>query len=162
MRWHFFVVLSLSLLFFGPVVVDPILSKVLRPHQREVSEMGSGQTIWWHILSKCILYLFHVLLVLLLSLSMDPRKHYVLCVCVCSTQGVKFLWDCVTGERISGSFGCVMADEMVRPFLWCFCELVLTLTQLFCVLSAGHCLYLFTASSLPCWWNVRLIVCLPV
>ncbi|XP_041475645.1 DNA repair and recombination protein RAD54-like [Lytechinus variegatus] len=43
------------------VVVDPTLSKVLRPHQRE---------------------------------------------------GVKFLWDCVTGRRIEGSFGCIMADEM--------------------------------------------------
>lgn len=29
-------------------------------------------------------------------------------------KGVKFLWDCVTGRRIEGSFGCIMADEMVR------------------------------------------------
>jgi len=43
------------------VVVDPVLSKVLRPHQRE---------------------------------------------------GVKFLWECVTGVRIPGSFGAIMADEM--------------------------------------------------
>eukprot|EP00794_Sanderia_malayensis_P007792 gene7792-8638_t len=43
------------------VVVDPILSKVLRPHQRE---------------------------------------------------GVKFMYDCVTGSRISDNFGCIMADEM--------------------------------------------------
>ncbi|XP_062411611.1 DNA repair and recombination protein RAD54-like [Sardina pilchardus] len=43
------------------VVVDPVLGKVLRPHQRE---------------------------------------------------GVKFLWDCVTGRRIPDSFGCIMADEM--------------------------------------------------
>lgn len=43
------------------VVVDPVLSKVLRPHQRE---------------------------------------------------GVKFLYDCVTGERIKNSYGCIMADEM--------------------------------------------------
>ncbi|KAM5126507.1 DNA repair and recombination protein RAD54-like, partial [Mantella aurantiaca] len=43
------------------VVVDPLLSKVLRPHQRE---------------------------------------------------GVKFLWDCVTGRRIPGSHGAIMADEM--------------------------------------------------
>ena len=27
-------------------------------------------------------------------------------------QGVKFLWDCVTGRRIPDSFGCIMADEM--------------------------------------------------
>ncbi|XP_075037659.1 DNA repair and recombination protein RAD54-like [Mixophyes fleayi] len=43
------------------VVVDPVLGKVLRPHQRE---------------------------------------------------GVKFLWECVTGRRISASHGCIMADEM--------------------------------------------------
>ncbi|XP_067086637.1 DNA repair and recombination protein RAD54-like [Osmerus mordax] len=43
------------------VVVDPILGKVLRPHQRE---------------------------------------------------GVKFLWDCVTGRRLPDSYGCIMADEM--------------------------------------------------
>uniref|UniRef100_A0AAY4DK63 DNA repair and recombination protein RAD54-like n=1 Tax=Denticeps clupeoides TaxID=299321 RepID=A0AAY4DK63_9TELE len=43
------------------VVVDPVLCKVLRPHQQE---------------------------------------------------GVKFLWDCVTGRRIPDSFGCIMADEM--------------------------------------------------
>lgn len=43
------------------VVVDPLLSKVLRPHQRE---------------------------------------------------GVKFLWDCVTGQQIDDNYGCIMADEM--------------------------------------------------
>ncbi|XP_007885243.2 DNA repair and recombination protein RAD54-like isoform X2 [Callorhinchus milii] len=43
------------------VVVDPILSSVLRPHQRE---------------------------------------------------GVKFMWDCMMGHRIEGSYGCIMADEM--------------------------------------------------
>nr|CAB3265408.1 DNA repair and recombination protein RAD54-like [Phallusia mammillata] len=43
------------------VVVDPVLSKVLRPHQRE---------------------------------------------------GVKFLYDCVTGTQVKGSHGCIMADEM--------------------------------------------------
>ncbi|XP_075688153.1 DNA repair and recombination protein RAD54-like [Rhinoderma darwinii] len=43
------------------VVVDPVLGKILRPHQRE---------------------------------------------------GVKFLWECVTGRRIPGSRGCIMADEM--------------------------------------------------
>lgn len=30
----------------------------------------------------------------------------------CSVQGVKFLWECVTGRRIPGSHGCIMADEM--------------------------------------------------
>ncbi|KAG0415724.1 hypothetical protein HPB47_007073 [Ixodes persulcatus] len=43
------------------VVVDPVLTQVLRPHQRE---------------------------------------------------GVKFMWDCVTGKQIEGSYGCIMADEM--------------------------------------------------
>ncbi|KAL3317948.1 DNA repair and recombination protein RAD54-like [Cichlidogyrus casuarinus] len=43
------------------VVVDPMLSKVLRPHQRE---------------------------------------------------GVKFMYDCVTGIQIPDNFGCIMADEM--------------------------------------------------
>ena len=27
-------------------------------------------------------------------------------------EGVKFLYDCVTGSRIDGSYGCIMADEM--------------------------------------------------
>ena len=26
---------------------------------------------------------------------------------------MKFLYDCVTGSRIEGSYGCIMADEMV-------------------------------------------------
>lgn len=43
------------------VVVDPVLSRVLRPHQRE---------------------------------------------------GVKFMYDCVTGVQIEASYGCIMADEM--------------------------------------------------
>ncbi|CAL4145444.1 unnamed protein product [Meganyctiphanes norvegica] len=43
------------------VVVDPLLTNVLRPHQRE---------------------------------------------------GVKFMYDCVTGVQISESYGCIMADEM--------------------------------------------------
>ena len=43
------------------VVVDPLLCKVLRPHQRE---------------------------------------------------GVKFMYDCVTGVKIENSYGCIMADEM--------------------------------------------------
>ncbi|KAK7099702.1 DNA repair and recombination protein RAD54-like isoform X2 [Littorina saxatilis] len=43
------------------VVVDPLLCKVLRPHQRE---------------------------------------------------GVKFMYDCVTGQQIEDNYGCIMADEM--------------------------------------------------
>ncbi len=44
-----------------PVVVDPLLTAVLRPHQRE---------------------------------------------------GVKFMYDCVTGIQIADNYGCIMADEM--------------------------------------------------
>lgn len=43
------------------VVVDPVLTRVLRPHQRE---------------------------------------------------GVDFMYQCVTGQRIEGFHGCIMADEM--------------------------------------------------
>lgn len=43
------------------VVVDPVLAKVLRPHQIE---------------------------------------------------GVRFLWECVTGRRVENAYGCIMADEM--------------------------------------------------
>ncbi len=45
------------------IVVDPLLSKVLRPHQIE---------------------------------------------------GVRFLYECTTGKKAENSFGCIMADEMVR------------------------------------------------
>ncbi|KAM9761510.1 DNA repair and recombination protein RAD54-like [Menidia menidia] len=51
------------------VVVDPILGKVLRPHQRE------GVRFLW----EC---------------------------------GVRFLWECVTGRRLPGAHGCIMADDM--------------------------------------------------
>lgn len=27
-------------------------------------------------------------------------------------EGVKFMWDCVTGVQIPDSYGCIMADEM--------------------------------------------------
>ena len=27
-------------------------------------------------------------------------------------EGVKFMYDCVTGIKIEGFFGCIMADEM--------------------------------------------------
>ena len=32
---------------------------------------------------------------------------------VVGRQGVKFMYDCVTGKQIDGSSGCIMADEMV-------------------------------------------------
>ena len=49
-------------------MVDPILTRVLRPHQRE---------------------------------------------------GVKFMWDCITGSTIEDNYGCIMADEMVRVCGYC-------------------------------------------
>jgi len=36
-------------------------------------------------------------------------------------QGVKFMYDCVTGKQIEGSTGCIMADEMVTVFKLSFC-----------------------------------------
>lgn len=45
------------------VVVDPVLSRVLRPHQ---------------------------------------------------VEGVQFMYDCVTGKKKEGAYGCIMADEMVN------------------------------------------------
>jgi len=35
---------------------------------------------------------------------------------LCCVQGVKFMYDCVTGKQIEGSTGCIMADEMVMYF----------------------------------------------
>ncbi len=37
-------------------------------------------------------------------------------------QGVKFMYDCVTGKQIEGSHGCIMADEMVRHSYSCATE----------------------------------------
>ena len=37
-------------------------------------------------------------------------------------QGVKFMYDCVTGLQIAGSHGCIMADEMVGDFARCNCS----------------------------------------
>lgn len=31
-------------------------------------------------------------------------------------QGVKFMYDCVTGVQIQDSYGCIMADEMVNIY----------------------------------------------
>lgn len=31
---------------------------------------------------------------------------------LCWLQGVKFMYECVTGERIENAYGCIMADEM--------------------------------------------------
>lgn len=81
------------------VVVDPILSKVLRPHQREVNE-GEKNEVWvgnwdWETaISGKWLY------------RCQSGPNAVI------PQGVKFLWECVTSRRIPGSNGCIMADEM--------------------------------------------------
>ena len=43
-------------------------------------------------------------------------SHVVSITCIlrlCSSQGVKFLYDSVTGLRIENHYGCIMADEMV-------------------------------------------------
>lgn len=67
------------------VVVDPMLSAVLRPHQRE---------------------------------------------------GVKFMYDCVTGVRIPSAHGCIMADEMgLGKTLQC---ITLMWTLLVCLLSCNN------------------------
>ena len=61
------------------MVVDPVLSKVLRPHQRE---------------------------------------------------GVKFMWDCVTGVAIEDYHGCIMADDMgLGKTLQCVSLVYTLLTQ---------------------------------
>lgn len=76
------------------MVVDPILSKVLRPHQREVrgvrvKRYGLGGCLPW----GCS------------SVDQSGLSAVI-------PQGVKFLWECVTSRRIPGSHGCIMADEM--------------------------------------------------
>lgn len=77
------------------VVVDPILSKVLRPHQREVKGTG-GKEVWDGRLP---------------SLG-QHQCGYQSGLNAVIPQGVKFLWECVTSRRIPGSHGCIMADEM--------------------------------------------------
>lgn len=97
------------------VVVDPVLAKVLRPHQREVfyrpaflTFPGEGQN------SAAISMLASVCRFApginfpasLLLVEVNQRGF------LSSLQGVKFLWECVTGRRIPESYGCIMADEM--------------------------------------------------
>ena len=45
------------------------------------------------------------------------RRDGEVCCCGVVCQGVKFMYDCVTGRQIDGSTGCIMADEMVLSFL---------------------------------------------
>jgi len=59
-------------------------------------------------------------------LSAGCEVFRLLLVVFCSVlfcwQGVKFMYDCVTGKQIEGSTGCIMADEMVMcsgPYLLC-------------------------------------------
>ena len=86
------------------VVVDPLLCKVLRPHQRE---------------------------------------------------GVKFLYDCVTGARIEGLHGCIMADEMgLGKTLQCI-ALVWTLLQQGpdCTPSIQKAIVVAPSSLVKNWYN---------
>jgi DNA repair and recombination RAD54-like protein len=59
------------------VVIDPVLSKILRPHQ---------------------------------------------------VEGVKFLYDCVTGLKQDGAYGCIMADEMASAVATCSGQLLTLIT----------------------------------
>ena len=43
------------------------------------------------------------------SLFTSKMYHYF--------QGVKFMYDCVTGVQIPDNYGCIMADEMVRLYI---------------------------------------------
>lgn len=82
-----------------PVVVDPLLCNVLRPHQRE---------------------------------------------------GVKFMYECVTGKRIDEAFGCIMADEMgLGKTLQC-------ITLLWTLLKQGFIIFLSLAIIFTAWKTKRL------
>eukprot|EP00795_Rhopilema_esculentum_P004315 gene4315-20520_t len=82
------------------VVVDPVLSNVLRPHQRE---------------------------------------------------GVKFMYDCVTGTRISDNFGCIMADEMgLGKTLQC---ITLLYTLLVRIPEISKSIIVCPASLVKNWYN---------
>jgi DNA repair and recombination RAD54-like protein len=86
------------------VVVDPLLSKVLRPHQRE---------------------------------------------------GVKFMYDCVTGQQIEGSYGCIMADEMgLGKTLQCITLMWTLLRQSpDCKPMIDKCIVVAPSSLVKNWYN---------
>ncbi|KAF0307372.1 DNA repair and recombination protein RAD54-like [Amphibalanus amphitrite] len=86
------------------VVVDPALSNVLRPHQRE---------------------------------------------------GVKFMYDCVTGRRIEGSFGCIMGDEMgLGKTLQCITLMWTLLRQSpDCRPEIDRCIVVTPSSLVKNWYN---------
>ncbi|XP_037070372.1 DNA repair and recombination protein RAD54-like [Pollicipes pollicipes] len=86
------------------VVVDPKLSAVLRPHQRE---------------------------------------------------GVKFMYDCVTGRRIEGSFGCIMGDEMgLGKTLQCITLMWTLLRQSpDCRPEIDRCIVVTPSSLVKNWYN---------
>lgn len=83
-------------------MVDPVLGKVLRPHQREVAHTRYLTLMKARIWSKAILNAS------MCSMCAANAGRVFLC----RLEGVKFLWECVTGRRIPGSYGCIMADEM--------------------------------------------------
>ena len=74
------------------VCVDPMLTKVLRPHQREVKFDQNLNMQHMCCLVLDVLTLLYVIVV---------------------KKGVKFMYDCVTGVQIPENYGCIMADEMV-------------------------------------------------
>ena len=41
------------------------------------------------------------------------QNLFILTINLRHLQGVKFMYDCVTGTRVDNNFGCIMADEMV-------------------------------------------------
>lgn len=52
-------------------------------------------------------------------------------------EGVKFMYECVTGKRIEDAYGCIMADEMgLGKTLQC-------ITLLWTLLKQGECRKLF-------------------
>ena len=95
------------------VVVDPVLTLVLRPHQREVYFKCSAY-FWkpkttFRIKSNSVVSSnYHSLLVSRWK-CLNMYSFYL-----SANQGVKFMYDCVTGKQIEGSTGCIMADEMVK------------------------------------------------
>lgn len=72
---------------------DPFAVDALVLHEPE-SVLGAGV--------DCSRPNVHVVVDPLLAQHLRPHQR----------EGVRFMYDCVTGKRIPGSFGCIMADEM--------------------------------------------------
>jgi len=65
---------------------------------------------------SCSLLALHIVCIYLLLIFRELLNVNIqavnVSIMVC-WQGVKFMYDCVTGKQIEGSTGCIMADEMV-------------------------------------------------